>query len=78
MADANHTQSPGCVVKQIKVGEQYYPPLKQQNRSRVVPFLRLRGHWLQQLGFEQHSQVNITATQGELVIKLVPQGAGHD
>lgn len=73
MAKADHTQPTGCIVKQITIGEHYYPPLKHQCRSRPVPWLQLKGYWLQDLGFEQRSQVTIRAMAGCLVLTVLPE-----
>lgn len=37
--------------------------------DRVVPFLRLRGQWLSDLGFECGDQVRVKAEPGRLVIE---------
>ncbi|WP_293741230.1 SymE family type I addiction module toxin [uncultured Pedobacter sp.] len=39
------------------------------NRS-IVPQIMLQGKWLEQIGFECHSHVIITALQGKLVIEI--------
>jgi toxic protein SymE len=39
-----------------------------------VPYLRLRGKWLSELGFAAGSQVAVTASPGRLVI--TPAGGG--
>jgi len=39
--------------------------------ARVVPFLRLRGQWLEELGFECGEKVRVRAEQGRLVIEPV-------
>jgi toxic protein SymE len=36
--------------------------------DRVVPFLRLRGKWLEELGFEAGAKVAVTTEPGRLVI----------
>lgn len=44
--------------------------------DRLVPFLRLRGRWLEELGFEAGSKVAVTASPGRLVITPAPVGEG--
>lgn len=39
--------------------------------DRVVPFLRLRGRWLEELGFECGEKVRVRAERGRLVIEPV-------
>jgi hypothetical protein len=36
---------------------------------REVPFLRLRGKWLEELGFERGGKVRVRAQRGRLVIE---------
>ncbi|WP_355506407.1 SymE family type I addiction module toxin [Xanthomonas cannabis] len=49
------------------VGYGYYPATHQR-----IPTLRLRGRWLEQLGFTIGSKLNITMRNGELVVTVVP------
>jgi len=45
--------------------------------DRVVPFLRLRGRWLEELGFEPGETVRVQTAPGRLVITPAPvQEAG--
>jgi len=45
--------------------------------DRVVPFLRLRGQWLEELGFSCGEKVRVTAEPGRLVIEPVAaEGVG--
>jgi len=39
-----------------------------QRPDRVVPFLRLRGRWLEKLGFEAGVKVAVSTEPGRLVI----------
>ncbi|WP_139015210.1 SymE family type I addiction module toxin, partial [Xanthomonas cannabis] len=49
------------------VGYAYYPASHQR-----IPTLRLRGRWLEQLGFTIGSKLNITMRNGELVVSVAP------
>ncbi|MBB3834012.1 toxic protein SymE [Xanthomonas arboricola] len=49
------------------VGYGYYPATHQR-----IPTLRLRGRWLEQLGFTIGSKLNITMRNGELVVSVAP------
>jgi hypothetical protein len=42
----------------------------------VVPFLRLRGQWLEELGFEAGVKVAVSTAPGRLVITPAPVGEG--
>jgi len=44
---------------------QSYPPEKP---DRVVPFLRMRGRWLEELGFEAGVRVRVETSPGRLVL----------
>ena len=44
----------------------------------VVPYLRLRGHWLAQLGFSPETRIYIAAEQGRLVITAADPAAAVD
>jgi len=48
-----------------KMGYGYYPASNQ-----VVPALRLRGRWLEQLGFAIGSTLRIEVRDGELVVRV--------
>jgi len=37
-------------------------------RPRIVPFIRLRGLWLEQAGFHYQDQINVEVSEGRLVI----------
>ena len=45
--------------------------------DRVVPFLRLRGQWLEELGFEPGEKVRVETAPGRLVITPAPAGGGR-
>ncbi|WDJ98033.1 type I toxin-antitoxin system SymE family toxin [Xanthomonas campestris pv. incanae] len=49
------------------VGYGYYPASDQR-----VPTLRLRGRWLEQLGFTIGSKLHIRLRDGELVVSVAP------
>jgi Toxin SymE, type I toxin-antitoxin system len=50
------------------------PPrsLYEHRPDRVVPFLRLRGRWLAELGFRRGVKVAVQAEPGRLVITPAP------
>ncbi|WP_221891719.1 SymE family type I addiction module toxin [Xanthomonas hortorum] len=49
------------------VGYGYYPASDQR-----IPTLRLRGRWLEQLGFAIGSKLHIRLRDGELVVSVAP------
>lgn len=51
--------------QRCKVGYGYYPATDQ-----LVPSLRLRGHWLEQMGFEIGRTLRIEVRDGELVVRV--------
>lgn len=53
--------------QRCKMGYGYYPASNQ-----VVPSLRLRGRWLEQLGFAIGSSLRIEVRAGELVVRVAP------
>ncbi|CBA16760.1 hypothetical protein XALC_2279 [Xanthomonas albilineans GPE PC73] len=53
-------------TQQCTMGYGYYP-----DSHKPVPTLRLRGRWLEQLGFAIGSKLRITVRDGELVIAVV-------
>ncbi|MBB3889037.1 type I toxin-antitoxin system SymE family toxin [Xanthomonas campestris pv. campestris] len=52
---------------QCTVGYGYYPTTNQR-----IPTLRLRGRWLEQLGFTIGSKLHIRLRNGELVVSVAP------
>ncbi len=50
--------------------------LQESKPDRVVPFLRLRGQWLSDLGFECGERVRVKAEPGRLVIEAFDGGEG--
>jgi toxic protein SymE len=71
MARRDSTQAtPPCHIRRIKTGrimydyrrKTHYPP------QATVPWLQLKGHWLEQAGFNIDSPVTIRVMQGCLVL----------
>ncbi len=57
--------------RRIKVNQQHYmTPLKNNPSSagRPVPWIQMKGHWLQQAGFEIDTPVKIRVMDGCLVL----------
>ncbi|WP_243849404.1 SymE family type I addiction module toxin [Xanthomonas arboricola] len=66
--DPNKPRRPGHprAPQHCTVGYGYYPDSHQR-----IPTLRLRGRWLEQLGFTICSKLNISMRNGELVVSVV-------
>lgn len=71
MARRDSTQAtPPCHIRKIKTGcitydyrrKTQYPP------QATVPWLQLKGHWLEQAGFTINTPVTIRVMQGCLVL----------
>jgi len=41
---------------------------RETRRARTVPFLRLKGQWLEEAGFKSSDQVRVEVNEGRLVI----------
>ncbi|QJD68633.1 type I toxin-antitoxin system SymE family toxin [Xanthomonas campestris pv. badrii] len=54
------------------VGYAFYDAEPGRPYSQRIPSVRLRGLWLEQLGFTVGCKLQITARAGELVVKVVP------
>ncbi|MBB4708123.1 SymE family type I addiction module toxin [Xanthomonas arboricola] len=68
--DPNKPRRPGHprAPQHCTVGYGYYPDSHQR-----IPTLRLRGRWLEQLGFTIGSKLNIRMRNGELVVSVAPK-----
>ncbi len=69
--DPNKPRRPGHprAPQHCTVGYGYYPDSHQR-----IPPLRLRGRWLEQLGFTIGSKLNIRMRNGELVVTVADDG----
>ena len=75
MAKRDSTQAKTvCHTRQIKVTRTYYDyRLKDQpsnTGARPIPWLQLKGHWLQQAGFEIDAPVMVRVMDGCLVLTI--------
>ncbi|WP_425509394.1 SymE family type I addiction module toxin [Xanthomonas cannabis] len=61
------TCHPGHPAHRCTVGYGYYPASNQR-----IPTLRLRGRWLEQLGFTIGRKLDIRLRDGELVVSVAP------
>jgi toxic protein SymE len=73
MAKRDSTQAnPVCHIRQIKVTKTFYEyRLKDQPpnaAARPIPWVQLKGHWLQQAGFTIDTPVKVRVMEGCLVL----------
>lgn len=63
-------------IRSVTVSSYYYPQLSPNGhaKSYEAPFIRLRGLWLRELGFEVGDLVTICAKKGELIITPTNEG----
>jgi hypothetical protein len=55
--------------KKVKVQNLNRPSVKSGNGYKQVPFLRISGNWLAQVGFSIGSMVEIIPSENQLIIK---------
>ncbi len=68
---ARLTQSKTCQHRSIKVNKTHYMRQLKGNDSgagRPVPWIQMKGHWLQQAGFEIDTPVKVRVMEGCLVL----------
>lgn len=58
--------APGC-----KVGAQQYPTRDEYGRDELIPYIRLRGRWLDQLGFDVGSRLKIEGEHGRIILTVI-------
>lgn len=68
MAKAKHR--PSTADKRITIGTSHYPALRGRDHTgdREVPYIRLRGHWLQRAGFTPNGRIRVRVLDGCLVM----------
>jgi len=68
MATTKHR--PSTAERRITVGTAHYPALlgRDHRGDREVPYIRLRGHWLQRAGFPPNGRIRVSVRNGRLVM----------
>ena len=63
---------PVCHVRQVKMGRMIYEYKRKtaNNTQAEVPWLRLKGHWLQEAGFGINSVVTVRVMERCLVLTV--------
>lgn len=68
-----HTDNPPLTSKRATVLTAGYPPLKSNNGAgtwRKIPWINLRGFWLEQAGFQIGTPYTIQTYDGKLVFTV--------
>jgi toxic protein SymE len=76
---ARLTQNTTCQERKIKVNQIHYMrKLKNDpvGAGRPVPWIQLKGYWLQQAGFEINTPVRVRVMKGCLVLTTTDEPAG--
>jgi hypothetical protein len=73
MAKRNSTQAiTPCHTRQIKVTKTYYTPKKAKEAYGAdnvpVPWIQIKGYWLQRAGFDINTPITIQVIEGCLVL----------
>lgn len=75
MAKAKHR--PATTERRITVGTSHYPAHQGHayGADRAVPYIRLRGHWLQRAGFPPNGRIRVCILDGCLIMTCEPPPA---
>lgn len=69
MAKAKSTQvTPVCHTRLIKTGQMTYDYRRKDRSQAKVPWLQLKGHWLEKAGFGIDVPVTVRVMEGCLVL----------
>ncbi len=69
MAKAKSTQAvPVCHTRRIKMGQMFYDYRRKDRSQARVPWLQLKGHWLDKAGFAIDVPVTVRVMEGCLVL----------
>lgn len=70
------TKKPVCHVRRIKMGQMLYDYRRKDRSQARVPWLQLRGHWLDQAGFGIDAPVTVRVMDGCLVLTAQEETGG--
>lgn len=65
--DSTQANSP-CHTRQIKMGQMIYDYRRKDQSQAKVPWLQLKGHWLDRAGFAIDTPVSVRVMDGCLVL----------
>jgi toxic protein SymE len=69
MARRQCTQAkPVCHTRRIKMGRIIYDYRRKDHSQACVPWLQLKGHWLERAGFEIGAPISVRVMEGCLVL----------
>jgi len=58
-------------ARTYRVGALTYPEREEYGPCERVPYLKLRGRWLDQLGFDVGARLKVEATHGSITLTVV-------
>jgi Toxin SymE, type I toxin-antitoxin system len=73
MATTKHR--PSTAERRMTIGTAHYPALhgRDPGGDREVPYIRLRGQWLQRAGFTPNGRLRVRVLDGCLVMTCEPE-----
>ncbi|ROP73294.1 type I toxin-antitoxin system toxin SymE [Stenotrophomonas rhizophila] len=57
-------------ARSYRVGALTYPGREEYGPTEIVPYLKLRGRWLDKLGFDVGARLKVEATHGSITLKV--------
>ena len=70
--DARPNRKPyGRTARSYRVGALTYPDREESGPTEVVPYLKLRGRWLDKLGFYVVARLKVEDTHGSIALTVV-------
>ncbi len=70
--DARPTRKPYArPARSYRVGALTYPDREECGPTEIVPYLKLRGRWLDKLGFDVGARLKVEATHGSITLTVV-------
>ncbi|WP_313425652.1 SymE family type I addiction module toxin [Stenotrophomonas rhizophila] len=58
-------------ARSYRVGALTYPDREECGPTEIVPYLKLRGRWLDKLGFDVGARLKVEATHGIITLTVV-------
>ncbi|MEN5220735.1 SymE family type I addiction module toxin [Stenotrophomonas sp. TWI602] len=58
-------------ARSYRVGALTYPDREESGPTEIVPYLKLRGRWLDKLGFDVGARLKVEATHGSITLTVV-------
>ena len=61
-------------TRSYRVGALTYPDREECGPTEIVSYLKLRGRWLDKLGFDVGARLKVEATHGSIALTVVERG----